>query len=150
MIMGIDDFFAPVNPIPSSVTGPTPSSVAGPAPDSVTGPAPGCIPGPTRNPVIGSAPGIVTGRVAPVMINPTKGNYFYGKQVIAKEFTSTNYIWKERSRLEVFRLVRQVRHETICWVFWIIHKKLRWLKILAISLSSWQKRWKISTNNFVI
>ena len=92
--MGTDDFFAPAGPSLGSITGPTPGSVAGPAPDSVTSPAPGSVAGPAPDSVTSPAPGVVAGRVAPVMINPTKGNYFYRKQVTAEDLTSSKLYMK--------------------------------------------------------
>ena len=92
--MGTDDFSAPAGPAPGSVTGPTPGSIAGPAPDSVTSPAPGSVAGPAPDSITGLAPGVVAGRIAPVVINPTKGNYFYGKQVMAEDLTSSKLYMK--------------------------------------------------------
>ena len=84
--MGTDDFSAP--------TGLAPSSVTGPAPDSVTSPAPSSVAGPTPDSVTGPGPSVVAGRVAPVVIEPTKGNYFYGKQVMAEDLTSSKLYMK--------------------------------------------------------
>ena len=92
--MGTDDFSAPAGPSFDSVTGPAPGSVASPAPDSVTSPAPGSVASPVPDSVTCPAPGVVAGRVAPVVINPTKGNYFYGKQVTAEDLTSSKRYMK--------------------------------------------------------
>ena len=94
MTIGTDDFSAPAGPALGSVTGPTPGSVAGPALDSITSPAPCSVAGPTPDSVTGPAPGVVAGRVAPVVIDLTKGNYFYGKQVMAKDLTSSKLYMK--------------------------------------------------------
>ena len=94
MTIGTDDFSAPAGLAPGSVTVPAPGSIAGPAPDSVTSPAPGSVAGPAPDSVIGLAPGVVAGRVAPVVINPTKSNYFYGKQVTVKNLTSSKLYMK--------------------------------------------------------
>ena len=92
--MGTDDFFAPVSPAPGSITGPAPSSVAGPALEYITSPTPGSIAGPAPNSVTGPALGVVAGRVAPVVIDPTEDNYFYEKQVTAEDLTSSKLYMK--------------------------------------------------------
>ena len=95
MTISIDNFFAPAGPALSSVTGPTPGSIAGLAPDSVTSPASGSVAGPAPDSVTGPAFGVVADRVAPMVIDPTKGNYFYGKQVTAEDLTSSKLYMKE-------------------------------------------------------
>lgn len=70
---------APAGSAPGSVTGFAPGSVAGPIFNSFTGPGPSSVAGPTLNFVIVSAFGVVTGRVAPIMIDFTKSNYIYRK-----------------------------------------------------------------------
>ena len=92
--MSTDDFSAPASPSPGFVTGPTPGSIAGPAPDSVTSPAPGSVAGPAPDSVTGPAPSVVAGRVALVVIDPTKGNYFYGKQITVEDLTSSKLYMK--------------------------------------------------------
>ena len=94
MSMGIDDFSASTGPAPGFVTGPASGSVAGPAADSITSPAPGSVAGPAPDSVTGPALGVVADRVAPVVIDPTKGNYFYGKQVTAEDLTSSKLYMK--------------------------------------------------------
>ena len=69
--MGTDDFSAPASPALGSFAGLAPDSVTSPASSSVAGPAPDFV--------IGPAPSVVAGRVALVVIDHTKGNYFYGK-----------------------------------------------------------------------
>ena len=94
MTMGTDNFSAPAGPASGSVIGPAPGSVAGPAPDSVTSPAPGFIASPAPDSVTGPAPCIVASCIAPVVINSTKSNYFYGKQITAKDLTSSKLYMK--------------------------------------------------------
>ena len=89
MTMGTNDFSAPAGPTFGSITGPAPSSVAGSASDFVKNPAPDSIARPALNFIIGPALGVVAGCVTFVVINPTKDNYFYGKQVTADDLTSS-------------------------------------------------------------
>lgn len=84
--MGIDDFSAPVDLIPDSI--------ANPALGSITGPAPGSVAGSIPDSVIGPALGVVVGCIALVVIDPTKSNYFYGKQVTAEDLTSSKLYMK--------------------------------------------------------
>ena len=86
--MSTDNFSASAGPISGFVTSLAPGSIAGPVPDSVTSLAPGSIAGPAPDSVTSPAPGIIAGRVTPVVIDSTKGNYFYGKQVTAEDLTS--------------------------------------------------------------
>ena len=94
MTIGTNDFSTPAGPTPGSVIGFTSGSVAGPAPDSVTNPAPGFVAGPAPDSVTIPVPGVVAGCVIPVVIDPTKGNYFYAKQVTAEDFTSSKLYLK--------------------------------------------------------
>ena len=43
----------------------------------------------------GPAPGVIAGRVASMVIDPTKGNYFYEKQVTAEDLTSSKLYMKK-------------------------------------------------------
>ena len=102
--MGTDNFSAPASPASSSVTGPASGSVAGPALgygtgpapsfvagstlDSVTSPASGSVVCPTPDSVTSAAPSDVAGHVVLVVIDSTKGNYFYRKQVMTEDLTS--------------------------------------------------------------
>ena len=95
MSMGTGNFSASAGPAFGSVTGPALGSVAGLAPDSVTSPALGSVAGSTSDSVTGPAPGVIAGRVAPVVIDPTKNNYFYGKQVMVEDLTSSKLYMKE-------------------------------------------------------
>ena len=95
MTMITEDFLAPAGPASGSVTDPAPGSVAGPATDSVISPTPGSIASPAPDSITGPAFGVVAERVALVVIGPTKGNYFYGKQVTAEGLTSCKLYMKE-------------------------------------------------------
>ena len=97
MIIGTDHFSTLADPAPGSVTnlapgsvtGSTPGSVASPAPDSIISPAPGSVAGPAPDSITNLAPGVVASRVTPVVIDSTKDNYFYGKQVTAEDLISS-------------------------------------------------------------
>ena len=94
MTIGIDDFSSPAGPTSSSVIGPTLGSIAGPTLDSVISPASGSVADPAPNFVTGPAPAIVTSHIAPVVIDLTKSNYFYEKQVMAENLTSSKLYMK--------------------------------------------------------
>ena len=94
MTMGTNDFSAPTGTAPGFVTGPSLGSVAGLAFNSITSPAPGSVAGPAPDSITGPAFNVVAGRVAPVVIDPTKSNYFYGKQVTAEDLTSSKLYMK--------------------------------------------------------
>ena len=79
MTIDTDNFFAPAGPTPDFVIGPAPGYIAGPAPDSVRVPA----------------FGVIASRVALIVINPNKSNYFYRKQIRAEDFTSFKLYIKE-------------------------------------------------------
>ena len=117
MTMGTEDFFAPAGPAHGFVTGP--------ALDYITSLAPGSVAGPALDSVTGPAPGVVASRVAHVVIDPIKSNYFYGKQVTAEDFTSSKLYMKRTIWIRAFCLVKQARHRTTCWVFRIIHEESR-------------------------
>ena len=84
-MLGTDDLFRPVYPTFNSVTGPAPCFVIGSTSDFVIGPISSSIAGLALNSVTSYAPGIVVNRISLVVIVPTKSNYFYGKQVTAKD-----------------------------------------------------------------
>ena len=94
MTIGTNDFSAPADPAPGFVTDPALGSIARPAPDSVTSLASGSITGPAPDSVTDPAPDVIAGRVALVVIDSTKGNYFYGKQVTTEDFTSSKLYMK--------------------------------------------------------
>ena len=88
MTIGTDNFFAPVGPVLGSITSPAPGSIAGLAPDSVTSLAFCSVAGPAPDFVTSPASSVIVGRIALLVIDPIKGNYFYGKQVMVKDLTS--------------------------------------------------------------
>lgn len=94
MTIGNDDFFVPGGLTFGSITGPAIDSVAGPTFDSVISPTPDSIAGFALNFVIGPVSGIITGRVTLLIIESTKSNYFYEKQVMAENLTSSKLFIK--------------------------------------------------------
>lgn len=87
MTIGIDDFFASAGPAFGSVTSPAPGSIIGPTLDSFTDSSLGSIAGPT--------PGVIAARIAHVVIDLNKSNYFYKNQIMAQDLTNSKLYIKE-------------------------------------------------------
>ena len=98
--MDIDDLFGLAGPTPGSITGSALGSIAGPAFDSITNPAPSTVAGPTPDSISSPTLGIVLGRVASIVIDLTKSNYFYRTQITAKNLTSSTLYMKEKFWIE--------------------------------------------------
>ena len=98
--MATDDFSASAGPIPGFVIGPACGSVTGPAFDTIAGPGLDFVAGFTPDSVTSFALGIVAGSVTLVIIDLTKVNYFYGKQVMAKNLTNSKLYIKSTIWIE--------------------------------------------------
>ena len=92
--MDTNNSFVPAGPAHDFVKGPAPCSVASSASDSITGPTHGFVADLATDFVTSPAPGIVASRVAPIMIDLIKSNYFYRKQVMAEDLTSSKLYMK--------------------------------------------------------
>lgn len=110
-VIRTDDSSVSAGPTPGSVPGPAPGFVADLAPKFVASPAPGFVAGPALGSINDSTPGsindsapssviisalgAVAGRVALVVVD-SKTSFFYGKQVIAEEYTNSKLYTKGR------------------------------------------------------
>lgn len=101
-IIKIDDFFVSASPVPGSVTSCARSSTASLASNSIASPAPDSVFSSAFGYINDSALGSVTisalntniDRIVPVVM-VSKTTFFYGKQVMAKDYISSKFYIKE-------------------------------------------------------
>lgn len=95
MTIEINYFSAPASSALGSVISPALSFVTGFAPSSADDYALGSVADSAPDLITFSAPDIVSSRIALVLIDPIKSNFFYGKQVTIEDFRSSKLYMKK-------------------------------------------------------